>query len=320
MKFRIFGRGSAFPVPVILLLFVVSGILWGQDGFSLPGRGSPGDVLSVSLPGDAFPLESISLLDENGRVLKTVPFFSTSEGKRTALLPLDSTLVPGNYLIQGRYGDRRSYYRREFILGAREFRRDVIPLNQELTYLRTEQDELQRNEALEIQAIYGTFNRTALHDRFDFTLPIQFEGLDYFRVSSEYGDRRIFQYTNNRTASAVHTGIDMAAREGVPVHAAAAGRVVLAKNRIISGYSVVIEHLPGVYSIYFHLKELSVKLDQMVKRGERIGSVGRSGLATGPHLHWEIRVNGTAVDPRELTERKIIDTIKPTNDGEQTSN
>jgi murein DD-endopeptidase MepM/ murein hydrolase activator NlpD len=78
---------------------------------------------------------------------------------------------------------------------------------------------------------------------------------------------------------------------------------------------VVIGHLPGVYTVYFHLKELDVKPGQIVEKGQRIGSVGVSGLATGPHLHWEVRVNGVAVDPRELTQSEIIDKITTAGNG-----
>jgi murein DD-endopeptidase MepM/ murein hydrolase activator NlpD len=81
------------------------------------------------------------------------------------------------------------------------------------------------------------------------------------------------------------------------VFAAGAGRVALAENRISTGWSVVIEHLPGLYSLYYHMDSLAVKAGQMVKQGEEIGKSGATGLATGPHLHWEMRLNGSPVNP-----------------------
>ena len=71
----------------------------------------------------------------------------------------------------------------------------------------------------------------------------------------------------------------------------------MAENRISTGWSVVIEHLPGVYSLYYHMDSLTVEKGDMVKRGTLIGYSGATGLATGPHLHWEVRVNGNAVNP-----------------------
>ena len=71
----------------------------------------------------------------------------------------------------------------------------------------------------------------------------------------------------------------------------------MAENRISTGWSIVIEHLPGVYSLYYHMDSLTVEKGDMVKQGTLIGYSGATGLATGPHLHWEVRVNGNAVNP-----------------------
>ena len=72
---------------------------------------------------------------------------------------------------------------------------------------------------------------------------------------------------------------------------------MLAENRITTGWSIVIEHLPGLYSVYYHLSELGVNEGDMVKQGQLIGKSGATGLATGPHLHWEMRLNGSAILP-----------------------
>ena len=71
----------------------------------------------------------------------------------------------------------------------------------------------------------------------------------------------------------------------------------MAENRISTGWSIVIEHLPGLYSLYYHLSEMEVKEGDFVKQGQLIGKSGSTGLATGPHLHWEMRLNGEAVRP-----------------------
>jgi murein DD-endopeptidase MepM/ murein hydrolase activator NlpD len=80
----------------------------------------------------------------------------------------------------------------------------------------------------------------------------------------------------------------------------------MAKERILTGFSIVIEHLPGVYSLYYHLDKLDVKVGQMVSAGDKIGDSGFTGLATGPHLHWEIRVAGNAVEPKTLLAAPFI--------------
>lgn len=125
-----------------------------------------------------------------------------------------------------------------------------------------------------------------------FTLPVQSK-----RITSGFGDRRVFEYTDKQTSTTLHYGIDYGVPTGTPVHACAEGKVVLAENRITTGWSVVIEHLPGLYSLYYHLDSLGVHEGQYVKQGERLGLSGATGLATGPHLHWEIRLNMEAVNP-----------------------
>jgi murein DD-endopeptidase MepM/ murein hydrolase activator NlpD len=77
--------------------------------------------------------------------------------------------------------------------------------------------------------------------------------------------------------------------------------------RIVTGNSVVIEHLPGVYSLYYHLDKIEVKEGDIVEAGTLLGLSGATGLATGPHLHWEVRVNGENTDPDVFTTRPILD-------------
>lgn len=287
----------AFCLSVALL--PTSRFLIAQETSKIADSGVPGQVVRILSPRGTPPLEKVVLLEKDGTIVESAGFISFRE-ERFALLPLGPVLEPGDYMLRGELVGGDISYIRGFTVLPREFRHETIVLDSSLSSLRTEQNDLQREEALEIQGIYVSFDEEDLYDELDFISPIDFNRLDYFRISSEYGDRRLFRYADNQVSHAIHTGIDLAARSGVPVRAAAGGRVILAKERIISGYSVVIAHLPGVYSIYFHLKDLDVQAGQLVEKGERIGSVGMSGLATGPHLHWEVRVNGVAVDPAIL--------------------
>ena len=96
-----------------------------------------------------------------------------------------------------------------------------------------------------------------------------------------------------------HAGIDIRAARGTPVHAAAAGRVVFA-GLASGGWGrlVVVSHPDGVESLYAHLSAVAVRRGQSVAVGARIGLVGATGEARGPHLHFEVRIRGAAVDPR----------------------
>lgn len=94
-----------------------------------------------------------------------------------------------------------------------------------------------------------------------------------------------------------HAGVDLAANTGVPIQAARAGTVVLAGT--VSGYgeTVILEHTDGTRTLYAHCSRLLVRAGQSVKQGDRIAEVGSTGQSTGPHLHFEIIVNGKPRDP-----------------------
>ena len=94
-----------------------------------------------------------------------------------------------------------------------------------------------------------------------------------------------------------HSGLDLIAPAGAPVRAAAAGRVVWAGPRDTFGDAVLLAHGRGVRTLYAHLSRVEVTLGQRVDQGQEIGLVGASGRATGPHLHFEVRVRGAAIDP-----------------------
>lgn len=117
-------------------------------------------------------------------------------------------------------------------------------------------------------------------------------------ISSSFGPRKnpfSGQWKN-------HKGVDFAASEGVPVFAVKSGTVALAKaNDSTFGNYIILNHDSGnMTSVYAHLSKMSVKYGDTVKRGDIIGYVGQTGMATGPHLHFEIRFGGVAEDPEKV--------------------
>jgi len=95
----------------------------------------------------------------------------------------------------------------------------------------------------------------------------------------------------------MHTGIDIDAKTGDPNVAANGGKVIIAGWDGGYGNTVVIDHGGGISTLYAHASKLLVKVGDIVKQGQIVSRVGMTGLATGPHLHFEIRVNGAPVDP-----------------------
>ena len=108
-------------------------------------------------------------------------------------------------------------------------------------------------------------------------------------VSAEFGALR----GNSR-----HQGIDLAAPAGTPVRSTADGTVLFAGKNGRYGKTVVVDHGAGFVTRYAHLKKIETKKGKLVKRGDIIGRVGKSGNASGTHLHYEVLKNGVPVDPR----------------------
>jgi len=113
------------------------------------------------------------------------------------------------------------------------------------------------------------------------------------RLSTQYGTQR---YRNGKKVG-IHKGIDIAAPKGTLIYAANDGTVVLRGDYLLHGRTLVIDHGGGVTGLYIHLSEFGVSPGQRVKAGQKLARVGSTGVATGPHLHYALYVNGVAVDP-----------------------
>lgn len=123
-----------------------------------------------------------------------------------------------------------------------------------------------------------------------FLLPVEGVGSSSFGASRQYGPGGNISF---------HQGADIAAPEGTPIRATNQGTVRVAGFFPIKGGLVVLDHGGGVFSLYFHQSQIRVEVGDEVKRGAVIGEVGTTGLSTGPHLHWEMRVNEEATNPLE---------------------
>jgi peptidoglycan hydrolase-like protein with peptidoglycan-binding domain len=219
--------------------------------------------------------------------------------QRRAGLPADGVVGPRTRRALGRLGRPR--------LGARMLRPrrvgwDVAALQFELawhgfpngafdgvfgTRVETAVQRFQRFAHIPADGLAGPQTLRALRGPLP-TLPLRLEWPVAGRVSSPFGPR----------GDGFHPGIDIAARSGTPVRAARSGRVVFAGRDDGYGKVVVLRHGSGVTTWYAHLSGLAVRVGERVGLGRTVGRVGRTGNATGPHLHFEVRERGAAVDPR----------------------
>ena len=117
------------------------------------------------------------------------------------------------------------------------------------------------------------------------------------RISGRFGSQRIYR----GEPGSYHGGVDVAAATGSPVVAPADGVVVLAAPGFsLEGNLVIVDHGFGLSSSFLHLSRIDVSEGQTIRQGERLGAVGATGRATGPHLHWALNWNGAKLDPERV--------------------
>jgi murein DD-endopeptidase MepM/ murein hydrolase activator NlpD len=154
-------------------------------------------------------------------------------------------------------------------------------------------DKLEREVKLELQSFGDLINTYHLKEDSIKHMPALHPVLDG-RITSDFGMRLHPIFKRYRK----HPGIDFAAKAGAPIYATADGIVKLAKYNGGYGNCVIIDHLYGFESRYGHMQKILVRRGQRVKRGDKIGLVGKTGIATAPHLHFEVHYKGKEVNPR----------------------
>lgn len=132
--------------------------------------------------------------------------------------------------------------------------------------------------------------------------PFSVPGYDPNWITSWFGNRRAY---NGGPYSYFHTGVDYGGGPGLPIKSPAAGVVVFAGPLTVRGNATIIDHGWGVYSGFWHQSEFKVQVGDRVEAGQVIGLVGGTGRITGPHLHWEIWVNGVQVNPLTWLEQSF---------------
>lgn len=141
----------------------------------------------------------------------------------------------------------------------------------------------------EAMKIYNTFTKNRYWNK-KFIMPLN------SKITSDYGNARIF----NNSLRSFHGGTDFRAKVGTPIKASNDGVVVISKDRYYAGGSVVISHGEGIYTCYYHLSKLLLKVGDKIKRGDIVGYSGKSGRVTGPHLHFSVMINGISVDSQDF--------------------
>lgn len=206
-----------------------------------------------------------------------------SDGQWIAIVGIALGKAPGRHTLQVHGGAPV-----EFQVGDKEYAAQHIKLKNR-RQVSPNPDDLKRIEReLNVQmAAYGNFREGVVPSNVILDRPV--EG----RLSSPFGLRRFF----NGEERNPHSGLDFAVPAGTPVKAPAAGRVVLVGDYFFNGKTVFIDHGQGFITMFCHLSAVDVKPGDDVARGAVVGKVGSTGRSTGPHLHWNVSLNGARVDP-----------------------
>ena len=223
---------------------------------------------------------------------RPVVFFAYGDG-RAALVGLDLEQKPGSLPWTVAVAEPDAEPRTAH--GVVDVQRHDYPvqrltLPEKMVNLDPETERRAGEEAERLRILYRTISGERLwHGRFTHPLGARAPG-------TNFGSRRII----NGQPRMPHGGADYAAPEGTPVVAANTGRVALVAEFFFPGRLVAIDHGLGLYTLYFHLARTSVTDGERVERGQPIGTVGATGRATGPHLHFGVQVGPARVDPASL--------------------
>jgi murein DD-endopeptidase MepM/ murein hydrolase activator NlpD len=222
------------------------------------------------------------------------PWPVTAEGLHGwAVVPISVLAAPGPTPLEIQAG--QATFTLPVPVQAGVFGRETIP--DEISAPILSQADKVRAELERLTVLFAGISSLPWTPRVRFRSPLKGD----YPHSSPFGSRRTYGESSGINA---HLGEDYSAPAGTPVLAPAGGVVVLAEPLFVRGNAVVVDHGRGVFTGYWHLEQLSVKAGDTVTAGQQLGTVGSTGLSTGAHLHWELRINGVAVDPLQWVEKR----------------
>jgi len=260
---------------VLLMLLILTSAVHALPLDSTP---VPGGIAIIRLPADI----DTRTLRYNGRKI----LVTQQEADNFAVIGLSLGTKPGRYHLQGKtvHGKPLSI---AFNVESKQYEEQRITIKDKRK-VNPEKRDLERigREKKQIDtALEHWSERDSV--AVDFRKPV--EG----PTSSPFGLRRFF----NDQPRNPHSGLDIAAAEGTPIHAPAPGTVIETGDFFFNGNTVLIDHGQGLVTMYCHMSAIDVTPGTVVATGDVIGEVGMTGRVTGPHLHWGVSLNDARIDP-----------------------
>ena len=247
----------------------------------------PGEVLVIQVSSEKnLELLKATLGD------REFPFFETAPNQWLGLIGLDLSLAVGLHEVRFE-GNPESLGSETYRVQVADKEFPVRRLRVDSKYVSPPQEALSRIR--EEQKLVGTiFDRTTETRLWKgpFIRPVP------GKTISAFGKRNIM----NGVPRSPHSGTDFRASKGTPIKSPNHGKVVLVKELYFAGNTIIVDHGLGLYSYFAHLSEFEADEGDLVEKGQVVGQVGFTGLVTGPHLHWSLRLGGARVDPVSLIE------------------
>lgn len=210
-----------------------------------------------------------------------------------ALAGIDAFTTPGDYplTLTGSGEELWRPFSQNIRIGSGNYGLQPITVSEELAYLLA--PEIRAQEDASLATIYNQFSETQLWEGL-FQMP-----LSNTIITGGYGDARSY---NGGPIEIYHTGVDFSGGIGTPIYAPANGRVIFSDTTSIRGNTLIIDHGLGIMSGFYHLSKIHVSVGDLVSVGQVIADGGNTGLSTGPHLHWDLRILNVTVNPLQWTE------------------
>jgi murein DD-endopeptidase MepM/ murein hydrolase activator NlpD len=230
---------------------------------------------------------------------KPLTFFQYAGGY-AALFGIDLDTKPGNHVWRvGVVEPGRESRSAQGIVRVlrRDFHVERLTVPNTMVDLDPETERRAVAEGKQLATLYRTITPERIW-RGKFTAPV-----GTTKAGTGFGARRII----NGQPRSPHSGNDYSAPKGTPVVAVNAGKVALVGEFFFPGRLVILDHGLGLYTAYFHLDTIAVVEGERVERGQTLGTVGATGRATGPHLHFGAQVAGARIDPTTLLGLSLID-------------
>ena len=259
-----------------------------------PARAVQGGLLRLEVHGQTV-LAKVTGEWTGREAVRSVPFWGNAryKGLFHGFLGVDLAHPPGKYelklSLQPESSDSVSCAVSISVI-AGKFPEEKLTVAPKFVQPNPEDAKRAEEEGERLRALFATATPDKLWTG-AFRLP-----LPGIHTAKNFGRRRVL----NGTPGSAHSGVDIPAVEGTPIHASQRGRVVLADNLYFAGNTVVIDHGLGVYTLYGHMKVIGVQVGETVAAGAVIGRVGATGRVTGPHLHWGLTLDDSRVNALEI--------------------